>query len=152
MTHPWTPFDEFRIELDGEEGISSIIKSYANKSWAATMDLFGTEGSLHVDLHSNVVIRDRPKESLRPLTIGLHSFGNASRTVSGVFLNALKTIAGRMKYGQDIVIERFVDCVLDSCEPPVSAEDSKQTVRVAEMLIDRLIKKYGSSFPTPDVT
>lgn len=146
LRHSWTPFDEFRIELEGEKGISSIVKSYANKSWGATVDIFGTGGALHLDLHSNILVYNRQKESLKTVPIALYSLGTALQTISGVSINALKVITGRMEYGQALLIDNFVDCVMNDSEPYVSAEDGRESTRVTEMLVDKLYQKYGDHY------
>jgi predicted dehydrogenase len=65
-----------------------------------------------------------------------------------VATNALKVATGKVRLGQDIVIERFVDSILNNHEPPVTAEEGRETVRVMEMIVDRLHQKYGVSGAT----
>lgn len=152
LKHPWTPFDEFRVVLEGERGMSSIVKSYASKSWDAIVDILGTNGSLSLDLHSNILIRRRPKESLEPASIALRSLGDAFQTIGGVAVNALKVVTGQMRYGQEIVIEKFVDSVINDSAPPVTAEEGRDTTMVAEMLVNRLYEKYGDIYKKHEIS
>lgn len=50
LGHSWAPFDEFRIELERKNGISSAALSYTSNYWAANIDILGTEAALHLDL------------------------------------------------------------------------------------------------------
>jgi len=145
LEHPWTPFDEFRIELEGEKAISSIVKSYASDNWAAYVDILGTEGALYVDLHSMLLIRHKCKESTKPLALARYSLGEAFQMARGIATNTFKVMTGKLKYGQDIIIERFVDCVLNDSQPPVTGEEGRETTRATEMIIERLYQKYGDS-------
>ena len=143
LEHPWTPFDEFRIELEGEKTISSIVKSYASSSWAANVDILGTEGALHLDLHSMLLIYHRRKESVKPLDLARYSLSDASQIVRGIAVNAFKVMTRRAKLGQDIIIEKFVDSILNDSQPPVTAEEGRETTRVMEMVVKKLLEKYG---------
>jgi predicted dehydrogenase len=42
LEHPWAPFDEFRIELEGEKAMSSITMSYSGTHHDLLVDIFGT--------------------------------------------------------------------------------------------------------------
>ncbi|MFC2071980.1 Gfo/Idh/MocA family protein [Chloroflexota bacterium] len=143
LEHPWAPFDEFRIELEGEKAISSVTVSYTSNRHAACVDILGTEGILHLDLQSMILIRHRSQESLKPLALTYHSLSTAAQIMAGVAANAFKVATGKVKLGQDIIIERFVDGILNNHESPVTAEEGRETVRVMEMIVDRLHQKYG---------
>ncbi len=138
LEHSWAPFDEFRIELEGEKAISSIAISYTSNSWADNIDIFGTEGSLHLDLESMLLIFHRGKHSLNPFNLACHSLSEAAQIVTGVGVNALKVLTRRVKVGQDIIIEKFVDCILKNQASPVTGEDGRETVRVMEMIVEKL--------------
>ena len=143
LEHPWTPFDEFRIELEGEKAISSIVKSYASDNWAAYVDILGTEGALHLDLHSLLLIYHRGKESVKPFNLARYSLSDACQIARGVTANAVKVMTGRVKLGQDIIIEKFVDCILNNHQPPVTGEEGVETTRVTELVVQKLLEKYG---------
>jgi len=138
LEHPWAPFDEFRIELEGEKAISSIVKSYASNTWAAYVDILGTEGTLRLDLQSMLLIYHKGKESIKPLALARYSLSDASQIVKGVAANALKTITGRMKFGHAIIIEDFVNCILSNSQSPVTGEEGREATRVVEMIMEKL--------------
>jgi predicted dehydrogenase len=142
LGHSWAPFDEFRIELEGENGISSVALAYTTNYWAAKIDILGTDAALYLDLQSMLLIRHRLKE-LRYMPIARSSFSTISQMVGGITSNAFKAITGRQKIGTDIVIERFVDGVLNNSEPPVTGEEGRDAVRVMEMVVEKYEEKYG---------
>lgn len=144
LEHPWAPFDEFRIELEGEKAISSIAISYASNRYNTYVDLLGTEGVLHLDLQSFLLIRHGGKGSVKPTALARYSLSTASQIVKGVAANIFKVMTGKVKLGTDVVIERFVDSVLKDTQPPVTAEEGKETVRVMEMVVKRYEEKYSN--------
>jgi predicted dehydrogenase len=142
LKHPWAPFDEFRIELEGEKGLSSVALSYTRNCWQATVDIFGTEASLHLDLERMMVIRHRIKE-LSYMPIACSSLSTILQVAGGLTSTVFKVITGRQKLGTEVVIERFIESVRRNSRPPVTGEEGRETVRVMEMVVDRLHEKYG---------
>jgi UDP-N-acetylglucosamine 3-dehydrogenase len=143
LKHPWAPFDEFRMELEGENAVSSIVISYSSNRYAAKVDILGTEGALHLDLQSMLLLRQGAKPSLSPLSLVSASLGSVSQVVGGLLANSFKVATGRLRLGHDTVIEMFVSSVLSNTPPPVSGEEGREVVRVMEMIVDRLYRKYG---------
>ncbi|MFA5317831.1 MAG: Gfo/Idh/MocA family oxidoreductase, partial [Dehalococcoidales bacterium] len=76
LEHPWAPFDEFRIDLEGEKGYSSIVISYSSQRRASTIDIMGTEGNLHLDLLSMLVVRQGKNNSMSPVPLALNAIGD----------------------------------------------------------------------------
>lgn len=142
LEHPWAPFDEFRIELVGERGNSSILISYPSNRRASSIDLLGTEGTLHLDLLSMLVIHHGSSDSMRPTALASYSLSTASQIIGGVARNAFNVITGRTKLAHDLVIERFINSILDNHQPPVTGEEGRETTRVMEMIVSKLHEKY----------
>lgn len=142
LEHPWSPFDEFRIELEGEKAMSSITVSYASNRHESVIDIMGTEGILHLDLSKMVLTHYGRKVSSRPLPVIRHLFKVSCQVLGGVAVNAFKLTTGTLKLGHDIIIERFVDCILNDTQPPITGEEGKKVVEVMEMIVARLQEKY----------
>ena len=143
LEHPWAPFDEFRIELEGENAVSSVAISYSSNRYAADIDILGTEGALHLDLQSMIVLRHRAKTSLNPWNLVSTSLGSTSQIVTGLLANSFKVATRRFRLGHDTVIEMFVKSILSNARPLVTGEEGRETVRVMEMIVEKLYHKYG---------
>jgi predicted dehydrogenase len=141
LEHLWAPFDEFRIDLEGKNGFSSILLSYTHDWWAADMDILGTKAALHLDLNNMLLTRHRLKE-LSYIPIARSSLSTISQMVGGIASNVFKVVTDRQKIGTDIVIERFVASVLNDSQPPVTGEEGRETVRVMEMVVKKYREKY----------
>jgi UDP-N-acetylglucosamine 3-dehydrogenase len=141
--HSWTPFDEYRIELDGEHGACSILVTYSSNRRASTVDLLGTEGVLCVDLVSMLLMRHHNLQSMNPLALASHPLRTSLQIIGGIAKNAFQAVRdGRNFFGHQTIINGFVNSVLQDTEPPVTAEEGRETVRVLEMTVDRLREKY----------
>jgi predicted dehydrogenase len=149
LEHPWAPFDDFRIELEGEKGTSSIVISYSSNCRASTIDLMGTEGALHLDLLHMLLLRQGKNASMAPLALAADALGNAARTIGGVAGNAFRVLTGQGEfYGHNTVIAGFVDSLRQGRRPPVTAEEGRETTRVIGMIVARLNEKYGTGNET----
>lgn len=144
LEHPWAPFDEFRIELEGEKAMSSIALSYASNRQVVYVDLYGTEGVLHLDIQNMLLVRHGGKESMKSMDLARYSLSSALQMIGGVAANALTVVSRRVKLGHDIVIDRFVNSILNDCQPPVTGEEGRETIRVMGMIVERLREKYGA--------
>ena len=142
LEHPWAPFDEFRIELEAENGISSILISYTSNRHICGVDILGTEGSLQLDLNSMLLIHQGQKDSLKPIDLAGYSLSTALQITKGVAANAFKVVTRKAKLGHDVIIDRFVDSILHNHQPPVTAEEGRETTRVVEMIVAKLREKY----------
>lgn len=143
LEHPWAPFDEFGIELEGENALSSITISYTSNRHNCYVDILGTEGILHLDLNSMLLIRQGQKESLKSIDLAHYSLGVAFQIIKGVAANAFKVATRNTKLGHEVIIERFVDSILNNSQPPVTGEEGRETTRVVEMIVERLREKYN---------
>jgi len=142
LDYPWVLYDDYRIELEGENIVSSIVISHANDCTAADVDLFGTKGTMKMDLQSMLLILYERKD-VKPMSVALSSLRVAGQIVKGVVSNAFGMMLGRTVLGHDILIEKFVDSVANDQPVPVTAEEGRETVRVMEMIVKKL-RKHGS--------
>jgi predicted dehydrogenase len=138
----WAKHDDFWIGIEGENGFCSAGLSYSRNTWEATVDIFGTDASLHIDLEQMLVIRKR-LEQLRYGSIASLSIGTIFQMICGLSTNAIKTILGTQRIGTDAIIEAFVNSIMRNTDPPVTGEDGRETVR----LMERIVTKYKEKYP-----
>jgi len=141
LEHPWARFDEFRIELETENGNSEIMVSYSGERYNAQVEIFGADGHISVNLHNMSLVVHRPFK--------FNYFGILKDTVNmtwqlkvDVLRNAYKVATRHFLYGHDKVIELFVDSILNDSDLPVTPEEGRATVEAMEMLVARLEEKY----------
>jgi len=143
LKYPWVLYDDYRIELEAENMNSSIMISHASDFTAADVDLFGTEGMIKMDLQSMLLALYKRRD-LKPTSLALSSLSVAGQMVRGVVSNAFAVMLGRTMLGHDIMFEKFVNSIINDQPVPVPAEEGRETIRVMEMLVNKLDQKYGA--------
>lgn len=135
--YPWLLYDDYRIELEGERGISSIMISHATDRQAATVELVGTEGLLNLDLFKMILSYHNLK-SLNNTSLAFSSISTVSQIVKSLVYNTTSVVLGKARFGHDIAIEKFVQSIMSNRPPPVLPSEARETVRVMELLVKKL--------------
>lgn len=141
-SYPWVLYDDYAVELEGENINSSICISHASDYTAGEVDLFGTDYALRIDLQSMILTRYK-REYLKPTSLASSSLSVAGQIVKGVVSNAFKIILGGTVLGHEVLIEKFVDSVTNDRPVPVTAEEGRETVRVIELIVKKLTSKHN---------
>ncbi|TRZ51238.1 MAG: gfo/Idh/MocA family oxidoreductase [Dehalococcoidia bacterium] len=135
--YPWVSYDDYRIELVGENITSSILVSHAGDCNASTVDLFGTDGTINIDLQSMLLTRYRRKH-LKPTSVASSSLSVAGQTINGVVSNVFRVCLGKSMLGHDIMIKKFVESIIHNQPVPVTPEEGRETIRVMETIVRKL--------------
>lgn len=135
--YPWSPFEDYRIELEGDAATSSIALTYTTNQWAAEVELWGADGFLRADLETQAVARYR-----RPRLTAAQASVSTLRETAGTLASAagagLALAAGRAQTTHDVLIRRFAACLRGEGPPPVTAGEGREAVRVLALLVDEL--------------
>ena len=138
--YPWSPFEDYRINLVGEQGASSIVLCYTTNQWAAKIELLGDKGFLHLDLESMTLLRYwRPE--LKALPVGLGVLSESAQLLGNFISNVARYATRRVYSTHDIIISRFADSIIHGTEPPVTAEEGREAVRVLNLIVEKLENK-----------
>ncbi|RLG90242.1 MAG: hypothetical protein DRO36_06420, partial [Candidatus Hecatellales archaeon] len=78
------------------------------------------------------------RNSLKPADVATSSLSVARQIIGGLASNVLKTVFRRPMLGHDIMIEKFVKSVINDESVPVTPEEGRETVRVMEMIVNKL--------------
>jgi predicted dehydrogenase len=138
LKHDWAPFDEFRIELEGEKGNSSILVSYPRNRRASTVDIIGTDGALYLDLASMLLVHQRKNQSMKPVPLASAALSTASQIAGNVFFNGWNVFRGNSLLGHDVIIKAFVDSIVNNSPTPSPGEEGRETIRVMELIVEKL--------------
>jgi predicted dehydrogenase len=137
--YPWVSYDDYRIELVGENITSSIQVSHAGDCNASEVDFFGTDGVINIDLQSMLLTRYMRKH-LKPFSVASSSLSVAGQTITGVMSNVFRVILGKTMLGHDIMIEKFVESIANNKPVPVTPEEGRETIRLIDLIVNRLEK------------
>jgi len=141
--YPWSSFEDYRINLIGDDAISSAAVVYTTQEWAAKVEVLGDTGFLMLDLESMTLLHYRRRE-LKPVSVGL-SLLRESVQLGGSFVsNAIRVATKRTRSTHEIIISELADSILAGSEPPVSAEEGREAVRVLNMVVEDIETKFAT--------
>lgn len=129
--YPWSPYEDYRLELIGERATASAVVTYTNRHSAAHIDIWGTEGMLRIELQSRVLVNYR-RQGSSPRSIGASALREAASITTSVGRTAARMLAGTHESPHHVLIRQFFEAVRAGKEPPVTAADGLETVRVME--------------------
>jgi predicted dehydrogenase len=135
--YPWSPFEDYRIDLIGDKAISSVTLSYATNQWMARIEILGEDATLLVDLEAMSLVRYR-REQLKPAAIGLSMLSEAGQLLKNLATSGLRYATGSLRTTHDFIIDEFTDSIIKGTESPVPASDGRESVRVLGMIVESL--------------
>ena len=127
--------DELRVTLTGKAGIATIVASVNGPSDVLALDVFGTEGSLH--LQNGVVVRHFPTRTALA-SRGTENLLTAAQWLVGTASAALRAATGRYHDGHRTQIERFVNALQKDTELPVSLDEAREATRLYQEITTRI--------------
>ena len=134
---PWSPYEDYRLELIGAAATSSIVLTYTTRSWAAQVDLWGSRGLLKVDLETQTVVLHRRPDS-RPFTLGSAMVSETAQMLRGTLETAASYATGRLENTHQRLVREFVESIIEGKPAPVTAEEGREAVRVMDLLVQKL--------------
>jgi len=134
---PWSPYEDYRLELVGEQATSSIVLTYTTRCWAAQVDLWGSKGLLKLDLETQTVVLYR-RPDLKPSTLGFSTVREAAQMMLGTLGTALSYASGRLEDTHQRLVREFVESIIEGKPIPVTAEQGREAVRVMDLIVQKL--------------
>jgi predicted dehydrogenase len=144
MDYPWSPFEDYRIDLIGENAASSVIMNYATKQWMARVEILGDNATLMVDLEAMSLVKYR-REVLRPAQIGMSILSESGQLLKNLAVNGFRYASGSLRSTHDFIIDGFADSIINGTDSPVPAEEGRESVRIQNMIVEQLNRPLGSS-------
>ena len=141
--YPWSSFEDYRINLVGEDAISSATVVYTTDEWAAKVEVLGDKGFLMVDLESMNVVQYRRTE-LKPIPVGMSLLRESGQLLGAFVTNSIRVATKRVRSTHEIIISEFADSILSGSAPPVSAEEGREAVRVLNMVVESIEGKFAT--------
>jgi UDP-N-acetylglucosamine 3-dehydrogenase len=134
---PWSPYEDYRIELAGKDATCSVVLTYATNQWAVQLDLWGSDGHMKFDLETqSLVLHGRP--DLNPITLGLSAVKEAGQMLGGMVGTTLKYMTGRFENTHERLVKDFVESIRNGGATPVPPEEGREAVRVMDLLVQQL--------------
>jgi predicted dehydrogenase len=135
--YPWSPFEDYRIDLKGRKAMSSVSLSYATNQWMARIEILGEHAILLIDLEAMSLVTYR-REELKPAAIGLSLLSETGQLLKSLAASGLRYVTGSLRTTHDFIIDEFTDSIIKGTPSPVPAEEGRESVRVLGMIVESL--------------
>jgi predicted dehydrogenase len=134
---PWSPYEDYRLDLMGENATCSVALTYATNRWAVQLDLWGSEGHLKFDLETQTLIV-HGRSDLKPMTLGLSAVKEAGQMLGGTLETSLSYLTGKFENTHERLVREFVGSIRSGSPTPVPPEEGREAVRVMDLLVSQL--------------
>ncbi|HEY4950929.1 MAG TPA: Gfo/Idh/MocA family oxidoreductase [Candidatus Acidoferrales bacterium] len=134
---PWSPYEDYRLELMGENATCSVALTYATNRWAVQLDVWGSEGHLKFDLETQTLIV-HGRSDLKPVTLGISAVKEAGQMLGGTLGTSLSYLTGKFENTHERLIREFVESIRNGTSTPVPPGEGREAVRVMDLLVSQL--------------
>ena len=134
---PWSPYEDYRLDLMGENATCSVALTYATNRWAVQLDLWGSEGHLKFDLETQTLVV-HGRSDLKPMTLGISAVKEAGQMLGGTLGTSLSYLTGKFENTHERLVREFVESIRSGSPTPVPPEEGREAVRVMDLLVSQL--------------
>jgi predicted dehydrogenase len=134
---PWSPYEDYRLDLMGENATCSVALTYATNRWAVQLDVWGSEGHLKFDLETQTLIV-HGRSDLKPMTLGISAVKEAGQMLGGTLGTSLSYLTGKFENTHERLVRGFVESIRSGSPTPVPPEEGREAVRVMDLLVSQL--------------
>jgi predicted dehydrogenase len=134
---PWSPYEDYRLDLMGQNATCSVALTYATNRWAVQLDLWGSEGHLKFDLETQTVIV-HGRSDLKPATLGVSAVKEAGQILTGTLGTSLTYLTGKFENTHERLVRDFIESIRNGSPTPVPPEEGREAVRVMDLLVGQL--------------
>ncbi len=137
--------DELRVLVTADNGLGCFMVSLSIEPFMKYVNLYGTEGTVRVNLTTNSLTVARNRELPRALARGMLGIDEAAQLLRGTVSNAYKVARGRLRSypGMGVLIEEFYRSIEENRPAPVDGEAGREVVRVLDMVWEQLGRGAG---------
>jgi len=137
--YPWMRYDEMKVLLRGRnKGWADIYVSFNASRPVITMDVYGTQKILKIDMINQVLV-ELGERSLSKMDSGRDLLDQSRVLFLSTVKNAIEYLgAKRMESSLRNLYTSFMESVASGGDPPVTPKMAFETVRVAEEICNRI--------------
>lgn len=136
----WVSTDELKVLVDAKNSMATISLSTNVPKEVETVDIYGTEGILHLDFHFLTLIKYGPKKLTRfsPITSNLNL---SYKRLTGALTFSVKIIRSKkyIRSGHYYLIHKFVESIRDDNAPPVTGDKGRKMIALQEKIFNQIM-------------
>ena len=137
--------DELRVLVSSDNGIGCFMVSLSIQPFMKYVNLYGTEGTMRVNLSTNSLTVARNRDLPRALSRGMLGVDEAAQLLQGTVANAYQVARGRLKPypGMGILIREFYRSIEENRPAPVDGEAGREVVRILDQVWEQIGRGAG---------
>jgi predicted dehydrogenase len=137
--------DELRVLVQSDNGLGCFMVSLSIQPFMKYVNVFGTEGSIRVNLSTNSLTVAKNRDLPRALSRGMLGVDEATQLIQGTVANAYQVARGRLRPypGMGVLIEKFYRSIENNRPAPVDGEAGREVVRI----LDHVWQQIGRGTP-----
>jgi len=141
-SYPWMPIDELRILFEDMKGrMASIYISFNTARPETTLKIFGTAGILEVNLSNNILIKKQYRE-IKNKDVIWDNLRRIKDYITSSFLIGGAILTKRYQGMHTEFIKHLTDSIIGNTDPPVTAEEALEVVKLHVDLCSKIHKLY----------
>lgn len=140
--YTWSPFEDYRLDLVGDKMTCSVSMIYSTNQWGCEVELWGSDGSLRLDLESQTLIH-RERKQLRALPVGIGALGEAAQIVTSGINTAFDLVTRRYVQTHQELLTEFTRAINTGAPSPVPPEEGRESIRVMNLISEQLEAQKG---------
>ncbi len=139
--------DELRVLATSDNGIGCFMVSLSIQPFMKYVHLFGTEGTIRVNLSTNSLTLAKNRDLPRALSRGMLGVDEATQLLRGTVANAYQVARGRLRPypGMGVLIRDFYRSIEEDRPAPVDGEAGREVVRVLDLVWEQLGRGAGDA-------
>jgi predicted dehydrogenase len=137
--------DELRVLVSSDNGLGCFMVSLSIQPFMKYVNLFGTEGSIRVNLSTNSLTVAKNRELPRALARGMLGVDEATQLVQSTMANAYQVARGRLRPypGMGVLINELYRCIEENRPSPVDGEAGREVVRILDQVWEQIGRGTG---------
>jgi len=139
---PWSPYEDYRVELIGDRASCSVALTYSTNRWAVQLDLWGSDGHMKFDLETQTIVL-HGRADLKPVTLGISAIHEAGQILAGTAGTSFRYAVGKLENTHERLVREFVESVHNGAPAPVTPEEGREAVRVMDLIVSQLPSRTG---------
>ncbi len=132
--------DELRVLVTSDNALGCFMVSLSIQPFMKYVHLYGTEGTIRVNLSTNSLTIARNRELPRALARGMLGIDEAAQLLKGTAANAYEVARGRLRPypGMGVLINEFYRSIAEGRPSPVDGEAGREVVRVLDLVWEQI--------------
>lgn len=143
--------DELRVLVTSGNGLGCFMVSLSIQPFMKYVHLYGTGGTIRVNLTTNTLTIAKNRELPRALARGMLGIDEAAQLVKGTVSNAVKVARGRLRSypGLGVLIDAFYRSIREDRPAPVDGEAGREVVRVLDQVWEQIAPGSSTAIASP---